>query len=350
MEKINKQNYEAWFLDYSEGSLSERQIVELNIFISLNPELRVELDGFESVSLEEEAISSANLMDYLIREEITGLTRSDYLMIAAVEGAISKEEKAELGALVSSNTGLVEDLAMYHKTKLPKDEMGVFTGKSGLIQKERKVIAWWMYASTAAALLAFFLWNSNISNEQYAPRGFAWEAREENLGEILSRNFVAAEKMELRERVTKVSFSSKTNQFAQQNEKVPSKKRQNREVLLVANRLEQQHFEVKSKSVTPPKENPRIEAPIELKSNEMVDALVAVTPDQAEQKFVPIQKFAKDKIKKEVLKGKTFSETVAEEIANLSNDKITFEIEEEKGGLFDSFALNIGKLSISRNR
>lgn len=51
MEKINRHNYEAFFLDFAEGNLSEKQLVELNTFLDENPDLRSELDGFELVEL-----------------------------------------------------------------------------------------------------------------------------------------------------------------------------------------------------------------------------------------------------------------------------------------------------------
>lgn len=89
-------------------------------------------------------------------------------------------------------------------------------------------------------------------------------------------------------------------------------------------------------------------APIKVITTDNVveNTLANVEPMQTKQQFVPIQKFAKDKIKKDLLKRKTFSEKVAEELADISNDKITFEADKEKEGLFDSFALSTCKLRI----
>lgn len=50
--RINKENYEAWFLDFAEGTLSDSQIEELNEFLSMNPELKAELDAFEIIPLQ----------------------------------------------------------------------------------------------------------------------------------------------------------------------------------------------------------------------------------------------------------------------------------------------------------
>lgn len=361
MEKIDLYNYEAWFLDYSEGNLSENQMEELAVFLDSNPDLKLELTAFEAIYLEQESIENDALKASLLREESTGLTRTEYLMIAQVEGNITKEEKAELATIVGTNADLMQELAIYHKTKLPKEETVVFDNKSSLVRKERKAIVWWTYASSAAAaaVIAFVVWNSNSVNEVYNPRGFAWQENKVQFEENSLPGIVASEKVEVQELVKKVPFSAPNNQFAQEkSQKTPisTKKLEKREVPVTVKPLEQENF------AELPKDSPSEEVP--LKENEAPEnnkipttvdtdfnnALAEVKPVKAKQEFVPIQKFAKDKIKKDLLKGKTFSQTVIEEIADISNEKITFETNNEKVNLFESFALNIGKLSISRNR
>ena len=349
MEKIDLHNYEAWFLDYSEKSLSESQVLELNAFLEKHPELKQELEEFESVLLHDgdEGLIDEGFKANLLREESTGLTRVEYLMIAEVEGNISKDEKAELAGFVANQPNLVNELAIYHKTKLSNEEAFVFTGKSDLIQKERKVIAWWIYVSTAAAVIAFMVWNTSTHNETYSPRGFAWEPGQERL----SNGIVTVEELELDGLIKKVPFYSKVSQFAQEKSvKTPdvSKTIEKREILTVINPLDDENLAEQSNSI-PIEEQVGIEIAVKTEPD-LNNAYAESKPIETKQEFVPIQKFAKDKIKKDLLKGKTFSETVAEEIAEISNDKINFEVNEEKGGLFESFALNLGKISISRNK
>ena len=47
MKKINTHNYEAYFLDYTEGNLNESQIRELKKFLNVNPKLKEELHDFQ---------------------------------------------------------------------------------------------------------------------------------------------------------------------------------------------------------------------------------------------------------------------------------------------------------------
>ena len=355
MEKIDLHNYEAWFLDYSEKSLSESQVSELNIFLGKHPELKQQLEEFESVMLHDGAAQSAgeSFIANLLREESTGLTRVEYLMIAEVEGTISKDEKVELAGFVANQPNLVKELAIYHKAKLSNKEAIVFAGKSDLIHKEEKVIAWWTYASTAAAaaVIAIVMWNPNSYNEAYSPRGFVWEPGQEKIEERLSNGIVTVEELELRKNIKTLPFYTKSSQFAQektQKPSIPSKNIKKGEIPTVVKPLEQENLADLSNGV-PFAEKEEGEMVTTAKSD-FNNAIAEAKPIQTKQDFVPIQKFAKDKIKKDLLKGKTFSETVAEEIAEISNDKITFDVNEEKGGLFESFAINFGKLSISRNK
>jgi hypothetical protein len=49
---INKHNYEAFFLDYSEGSLSVEKVAELLLFLEENPLLKEELENFDLLELD----------------------------------------------------------------------------------------------------------------------------------------------------------------------------------------------------------------------------------------------------------------------------------------------------------
>ena len=49
--KINRDNYEAYFLDYFEGQLSLEMVEEVLMFADQNPDLRNVLEDFEAVSL-----------------------------------------------------------------------------------------------------------------------------------------------------------------------------------------------------------------------------------------------------------------------------------------------------------
>lgn len=84
--------------------------------------------------------------------------------------------------------------------------------------------------------------------------------------------------------------------------------------------------------------------------NLVADNSQATIQPKQEGDYVPIKEFAKTKIKNDLLKGKTFTETVIEEIAEASNDKISFERKKDDSGNTQKFAINIGKFSFSKNK
>ena len=49
--KINRDNYEAYFLDYHEGHLSLEMVRELHLFIEQNPDLKNSITDFEIIPL-----------------------------------------------------------------------------------------------------------------------------------------------------------------------------------------------------------------------------------------------------------------------------------------------------------
>ncbi|MBL4710273.1 MAG: hypothetical protein JKY48_17720 [Flavobacteriales bacterium] len=353
IEKINLENYEAYFLDYAEGNLTESQLLELDSFLEKQPSLKVELENFESIVLEEEpAIDISNLQSELKREEATGLLLADYLMISEVEGTISVEEKAQLASLIRQSPEKIEELAIYHKTRLTQDEVVVFTEKSALLQKEKKGVVWWPYVSSvAAAALVIFLFNFSFVSEKYSPRGFAWQKAPINYEESIQYRFIAQEK--------EVSIPIK-------KEKISSTKILDR---TFANKVEPETKPFSEENIDK-EENPIL--PL-VEDNEMAQIETISTPEKelasdnssipeevilasnnisnpAEEKFIPIHEFAKSKIKDDVLKGKTFSETILDEIAEASKEKITFKRKKDRSGTTQNFALNIGKFSISRNK
>ena len=123
MKKINTHNYEAYFLDYTEGNLNESQIRELKKFLNANPKLKEELHDFEEFTLKPENII------YNQKEELIKNTQAkhfeinnfEYLCIADIENDITKEDKTLLKNKLDENTNRIKDFNLFKKTKLSPD-------------------------------------------------------------------------------------------------------------------------------------------------------------------------------------------------------------------------------------
>lgn len=170
---INKNNYEAFFLDYHEGNLTPHQVADLLLFIEQHPELKQEFESFENITLQDlNAIEFENKNEL---KRVTGSTRSegwDEVMIASVEGILTKEETVLLNKQLSIDAKLQHEFLLYQKTKLAADVSIVFENKKDLKRKEKKVIPLYYYFAVAASILLlmglFFMFNDSPEQQKLA--------------------------------------------------------------------------------------------------------------------------------------------------------------------------------------
>jgi hypothetical protein len=126
--KPTRENYEAFFLDYHEGNLTESQIEELMNFLALHPDLKEELDAFEMVMLADENSIVLENKDALKKEDDALLTS----MIAWHENDLNDKEKAQLEKTLTHNTNAQKDFALVGKARLQPDIGIVYPNKSSL--------------------------------------------------------------------------------------------------------------------------------------------------------------------------------------------------------------------------
>jgi len=168
LETINIHNYEAFFLDFLDGNLSESEMKELSRFLQKNPSLKEELDSFEEITLEPSNIKFENKQELIKQTQAQHfeITEFEYLCVADIENDSNNEElkqlKKELS--VSENKAIY---TIFHKVKLQANKKIVFSNKSKLLKKYvsvnfRTVIS---VASAAAILLFFVLKGDFVNND-----------------------------------------------------------------------------------------------------------------------------------------------------------------------------------------
>jgi uncharacterized protein YbcI len=130
MNSINKNNYEAFFLDYHEGNLSPQQVADLLLFIAQHPELKEEFESFENVTLDDVSeIEYSNKAD--LKKEITIANRTDYF-IASVENTLSAEEQKLVALFIQQHPKFLPEFQLFQKTKITVDDSIVFENKERL--------------------------------------------------------------------------------------------------------------------------------------------------------------------------------------------------------------------------
>ncbi len=116
--KINKNNYEAFLLDYIEGNLSAEMTAELMLFLQQNPAIESGIEDFKIISLEKEEakFDSKNALkrkEFVLNDDVI-----EGLIILLVNGDLSKAEEKKLMEMVNGNPDYSRLFWQYKKTKL----------------------------------------------------------------------------------------------------------------------------------------------------------------------------------------------------------------------------------------
>jgi hypothetical protein len=173
MEKIDLTNYEAFFLDYSEGNLGEEEKYDLFNFLEAHPELKAEFElDFGDIQLNAASIQFDDKPSLKKRDEDLVVTMStiDDLMIASIERQLSAKEEELVLRYVRENN-LQTKFAYYQASILKADTSVVYPEKEKLKMKTGVVISfpfWARVASVAAVGLLLITmtvdWNNPIND------------------------------------------------------------------------------------------------------------------------------------------------------------------------------------------
>ncbi|NNC85941.1 MAG: hypothetical protein HKN75_07660 [Bacteroidia bacterium] len=115
--KINRHNYEAFFIDFFDGNLSETDASLLFSFLDENPDLKAEFNSFEMHTLEPEAGLTYNDKADLKRPSISFENYQTFL-IADIENDLDSHGKQQLNAFIEKNPHVHFEAALFEKTKL----------------------------------------------------------------------------------------------------------------------------------------------------------------------------------------------------------------------------------------
>ncbi|MCA0429715.1 MAG: hypothetical protein LCH32_04365 [Bacteroidetes bacterium] len=117
MSKINLNNYEAYLLDYFEGSLNELDCNELKGFIKQNPQLNIDFEDFNLPILKVET------NEFEIKNSLKK-NKCDYenqVIISYLENCLPAEELLEFEQKLSVDFELQNTLTEFKKTYFKKD-------------------------------------------------------------------------------------------------------------------------------------------------------------------------------------------------------------------------------------
>ncbi len=164
---ITRENYEAYFLDHSEGNLSPEEQAELFSFLKQNPDLENELHQFSNAPIPAERLvfeHKAKLKKLDIQATIL-INEHNYneFFIAWYEGDLDVSGKEEVKLFLKKNPSLVRDFELFAKARLQPEKI-VLRKKQDL--KRHKVVPLyrsisWVALAAAAITAAFFLFKES---------------------------------------------------------------------------------------------------------------------------------------------------------------------------------------------
>jgi hypothetical protein len=171
MEKISRNNYEVWVIDYFDGKLNAMEVKSLMTFLDKHPDLKEEFDAFDHAPITGEQVTfdnkSALRKEPISTYENIGEENYEELFIAYHEGDLTPEEEEAVDAFIGINPQLNDEFALSGKVILSPDESLIYKGKADLKRNTRIGIYWWV-STSAAAVLLMMLYFFN-SNRQAAP-------------------------------------------------------------------------------------------------------------------------------------------------------------------------------------
>jgi hypothetical protein len=174
--EIDRNNYETHFLDYFENRLSSEDAKDLMTFLSLNPDLLIEFNEFENITLE--PANSVYNEKFKLKKTLSDIkvineTNLDEFCISKIEGDIDDAADIKLLTYFEENPTKKAIYELYLKLKLKPDYSIRFDGKSKLKRKyigKSSLRTIYLIAAAAAILLAIvsytLLYNPEIPVNQ----------------------------------------------------------------------------------------------------------------------------------------------------------------------------------------
>lgn len=165
--EINKHNYEAFFLLYTDNELTGEERKAVEDFVEMYPDLKVELNAILQTRLPlEESVFSFDKSN-LYRSETTGETintaNHELYFLLYADDELTAEQKVLVEDFVAKNPDKKASLDLLLRTKMQPDEAVIFKNKSLLYRREAPVVSMtvqWrrMVAAASILLIGALVW------------------------------------------------------------------------------------------------------------------------------------------------------------------------------------------------
>ncbi|MCY1721910.1 hypothetical protein OU798_16265 [Prolixibacteraceae bacterium Z1-6] len=323
--EINRNNYEAFFIDYLEGTLDERLVDSFLEFIKLNPDLKEELALFESVGAVPEDILFTK-KDTLYKEKFDSEQEFNNAAIASLEGDISADEKFEFEIYLAEHPEKKKEADLFTKTKLKANESILFAKKNKLYRKSTgKIIFLWSGRVAAILILAFAIFTLvNTNNYDVIPENQL--AQVEDSKEVQKENSVSEGKNEPVDEKKKVPPNKSEVTPKQEQKKADTEKKSQKSIReTTKGRLEEEEIAKVRVPVEIPSEIKTISASLNVQvPKATMGTMYLVYPEEYDNDEILLA----DKVKEKLNIGKITKAGLNLAIS-ISNERFTYETDKE---------------------
>jgi hypothetical protein len=156
--RINRNNYEIYFIDYFDGKPDAIREEELLAFLRANPDLKEEFDRFTAVQTEPDPGVHFNGKDRLKKNTITHFNYKTW-MTGYVENDLTEEQKREVENFLSGNPELHPELGLFQLARFTPDSSVTYSDKKELKRGGRVISLFSVLrpVAAAAAVVVLFL-------------------------------------------------------------------------------------------------------------------------------------------------------------------------------------------------
>lgn len=175
--KINKHNYEEFFLLYTDNELNEEDRKAVEDFVEMYPDLKEELNGILQTRLPlEESVFSFDKKDLYRTEtaaETINTANYEPYFLLYVDDELTEEQKALVEGFIAKHPDKKAALDLLLRVKVQPDEEIIFKNKSVLYRRDTPVVSiafQWrrMVAAASIILIGALAWvNFDKINQQF---------------------------------------------------------------------------------------------------------------------------------------------------------------------------------------
>ena len=150
---ITRENYESYYIDFLDGTLSPEAEAAFLLFLEENPDLQLEENSLPSLNAAAEEMDPLE-KQLLKKKENEPLIIShqtiDYALIAQLEKELNADEEKNLQLWLINHPEYQKEQTLYGKTIVTPNTSLVFPKKDELYQNAR-IVPLWLYRSAIAA-------------------------------------------------------------------------------------------------------------------------------------------------------------------------------------------------------